>query len=102
MGKFNNPPEGNADPKSREVIYIGETCKRTLKKRWNEFHKAAFKGGDRHSGGKNYREKINDNGSDLYIAFFVPNKEESINSAYIRFKEKKLIQILSFLGCEGG
>lgn len=48
------PPSGPADPLSEAVVYIGETCSRTLAIRWDEFDGSAFLERNGHSGGWEY------------------------------------------------
>ena len=100
LAHFATPPPGNADPQAREVIYIGETCARTLKVRWDNFHKAAFDGGNNHSGGKKYRKDFGDNGGDLFVAAFPVDKlndelcdelNNKLRPLFIRYVERKLI-----------
>ena len=44
LAQFKKQPAGNAEPQVQDIIYIGETCNQTLKKRWGSFHRAAFQG----------------------------------------------------------
>jgi len=93
LAQFKKPPIGNADPQVQDIIYIGETCDRTLKKRWGNFHHAAFQGKKGiHSGGETYREILNDNGDNLYVAAFPVNELSlQLRSLFIRYVERKLI-----------
>jgi hypothetical protein len=92
LAHFATPPPGNANPQTREIIYIGETCARTLKERWNGFHRAAFGKGKNHSGGKKYQEKCGGNGNDLFVAAFpVVELNEELRPLFIRYVERKLI-----------
>jgi hypothetical protein len=47
------------DPLVQEVVYIGETCDRSLRQRWKEFHRSAFDGKKEHSGGVTYHGLFN-------------------------------------------
>ena len=93
LAQFKKPPIGNADPQVQDIIYIGETCDRTLEKRWDNFHHAAFqeKNGI-HSGGETYRKKLNDTGDNLYVAAFPVNElSYQLRPLFIRYVERKLI-----------
>lgn len=93
LAKFNHrPPPGSADPLDKNIIYFGETCRQSLRARWNQFNRSAFKGKAGHAGGKNYRETYGDNGLDLYVAACpVSIPDEALRSSFIRFLERKII-----------
>ena len=93
LAQFKNPPIGNADSQAQEIIYIGETCERTLRKRWDNFHRAAFQGKKNiHSGGETYREKLGDDGNNLFVAAFsVGESDGQLRPLFIRYVERKLI-----------
>jgi hypothetical protein len=75
----------------KRIIYIGETCARLLQ-RWRQFDRAAFKNGQKHSGGRKYRESIAKTSSELFVAACaLIIKDELERSAFIRFLERKLI-----------
>lgn len=93
LARFTTPPRGNADPHTKEVVYIGETCQ-TLEKRWRQFHRAAFEEKNGHSGGKNYRRTFGGNGDNLFVAAFRVNKldlNDKLRPLFIRYVERKLI-----------
>jgi hypothetical protein len=50
----NGSPTGAADPLDAAIVYIGETCTRTLDTRWKEFDGSAFAQRNGHSGGWEY------------------------------------------------
>jgi len=54
LAHFNAPILGNANPQSKEIIYIGETCEQKLAERWHQFHRCAFEGKRGYSGGISY------------------------------------------------
>jgi hypothetical protein len=57
LARFSVPPlDINADPISQQIVVIGQT-RRTLLKRWAEFHAAAFGSGHYHTEGSRYRLK---------------------------------------------
>ena len=96
LAHFRNKPEGKVNPKSKAIIYIGETNS-SLRKRWEQFNRAAFEGKQGHSGGLRYREvyvkkKKNLKNKQLYVAAFpVKDLDESIKPLFIRYIERKLI-----------
>ena len=100
LAKFNSVPSGVAKPLDKRIIYVGETCKNTLKGRLYQFKLSAFKGKLAHSGGKSYREQFSDRGKNLYVAvcpvkdakgiFHVANKEY-LRELFIRYVERKII-----------
>jgi len=92
LAKFKDVPVGNADVLDKNIIYIGETCNRTIKRRLYEFNNSAFRSKDGHSGGWTYNETFKNKGDDLYVAALpVPNLPENIRHSFIRFVERKLI-----------
>lgn len=93
LAQFKKPPIGDTNLQAQEIIYIGETCKRTLKKRWDNFHRAAFKGKKKiHSGGETYRQEFGDKGSNLFVAAFpVSELDNQLRPLFIRYVERKLI-----------
>jgi hypothetical protein len=92
LAHFTSPPIGRADPLSREVIYIGETCDSSLRKRWYRFNRSAFEGKFGHSGGKTYRAICRDRSQDLFVAAFpVQTVDTKLRPLFIRYVERKLI-----------
>jgi hypothetical protein len=93
LAHFKKPPLGNADPQTREVIYIGETCDQSLKKRWRQFHRCAFEGKEGHSGGKTYWKIFADKGGEnLFVAAFpVEELSDEFRPLFIRYVERKAI-----------
>ena len=80
------------DPLDENVIYFGETCNQSLKRRWTQFDLSAFHGIRGHSGGSTYRERFKDDGLELYVAAMpVLITDEQLRSSFIRFAERKLI-----------
>lgn len=91
LAKFVTVPSGNADPLDDNIIYVGETC-RSLRGRWDQFDRSAFKSKRGHSGGRNYRRIYGDIGQYLYVAAMPVNiPDKTLRSSYIRFVERKLI-----------
>ena len=92
LAKFDERPEGEADPKDGRIVYIGETCDNSLKGRWHQFDRSAFRSKDGHSGGWSYSETFKDAGEDLFVAALpVPGLPESLRHLFIRYVERKLI-----------
>ena len=96
LAHFNKPPRRAANTRVREVIYIGETCGQSLRKRWRQFHRSAFEGKDGHSGGKTYRTHRESFGrawrdSLCVSAFPVNSLGDELRPLFIRFVERKLI-----------
>jgi hypothetical protein len=77
----------------KNIIYIGETTKRTLCWRWNKFDKAAFSNGKGHSGGSTYKRTYkNDKREKLFVSASADNsKGEETGTVYIKYLERKLI-----------
>jgi hypothetical protein len=92
LAKFKETPKGNADPKDKHVVYVGETCDNSLKGRWYQFNRSAFQSKDGHSGGWTYNERFKDKGDDLFVAALpVPDLPENLRHLFIRYVERKLI-----------
>jgi len=92
LAKFKEIPIGNADPKDKHIVYIGETCDNTLKGRWYQFNRSAFQSKDGHSGGWTYNDTFKDIGKDLFVAALpIPDLPESLRHLFIRYVERKLI-----------
>jgi len=98
LGRFDEEPPAppvTVDPLDARVIYIGETCGQ-LRKRWRQFHRAAFEQKHGHSGGMTFAEQFCDNRIGaacpwLYVAALPVCMDEPHASAYIRFVERSLI-----------
>ena len=91
LAKFKKIPEGNANANEMSIIYVGETCNQTLKKRWYQFNNSAFRDKDGHSGGWSYESKFKDRGDDLYVAAFPIDLPKNLRHLFIRYLERKLI-----------
>lgn len=93
LAHFDDPPVDPVNPKAKEIIYIGETGKRTFIKRWGEFQNVAFGNKENHSGGKTYKGLFgNSRVNNLYISA-MPVSELSIElrPLFIKYVERKLI-----------
>jgi hypothetical protein len=51
LRRFDVEPTTHLGPVDAELVYIGITCDRTLKKRWYEFNRSAYERKNGHSGG---------------------------------------------------
>jgi len=81
-----------ADPLIPEVIYIGETTRNTLKGRWRQFDRTAFRGKEEHYGGRTYRERIGGDGRLLHVsAWGASDMSEPERSAFIKYVERALL-----------
>ena len=91
LAKFKTVPIGRANPRHKNIIYFGETC-RKLKQRWRDFDQSAFQGKSGHSGGWSYNDEDGDSGKNLYVsAFPVKNLNKELEPWFIRFQERKLL-----------
>lgn len=95
LAHFRIAPAGNADLLAQEVIYVGETCDRTLRRRWRQFHHCAFEGKEKgHSGGITYRRLFGGKDiGELYAACFPVGNllNDKLRPLFIRYVERKLI-----------
>jgi len=74
-----------------QVIYIGESCERTIGKRLYDFDRSAFQAKNGHSAGWTYAEKFGDEGQSLFVSVLPVELQEPGSSAFIRYAERKLI-----------
>jgi hypothetical protein len=95
LAHFNTAPAENADPLTQEVIYVGETCDRTLRWRWRQFHRCAFESKERgHSGGVTYSRLFGGKGIErLHVACFPVGDllDDELRPLFIRYVERKLL-----------
>jgi len=91
LAKFKEVPKGNADTNDKNIIYVGETCDQTLKKRWYQFNNSAFRDKSGHSGGWSYESTFGDKGNDLYVAALPVKLPDNLRHLFIRYVERKLI-----------
>ncbi|MBI5561001.1 MAG: hypothetical protein HY883_06985 [Deltaproteobacteria bacterium] len=93
LAHFSKVQSGRAKRLCGEIVYIGETCANTLKGRWQQFERSAFKGKGGHSGGWTYRQKIKGKKNILYVAYFPVDcrLNEEVRPIYIRHIERRLI-----------
>ena len=96
IARFEADPPESVNPSDDHVIYIGETCSRTLRKRLQEFNRAAHDGVSKHSGGRRFHQVFGDdamesNSDTLFVAVIAVEQSEPHSSAYIRYTERRLI-----------
>ena len=96
LARFTAGCPATVDPLSSEVIYIGETCNQTLKKRWHQFNRSAFEQKPGHSGGQTFDTAFCDEpgastDACLHVAACPVLIEEPHRSAFIRHTERRLI-----------
>ena len=96
IARFDDVPEGAADPFTKEVLYIGETHGRsqTISKRLTMFFKAARIGGGihKHSGGNRFNRELGAELMNIYAAGFAPEFDDKCYlNPFIFYAERKLI-----------
>ncbi|MCP4373702.1 MAG: hypothetical protein GY797_37220 [Deltaproteobacteria bacterium] len=92
LAHFDVAPDKPANPTTKQIIYIGETCNQNLRKRWYQFNRSAFEGKIGHSGGSTYRQVFDNLDKNLYVAAFsVDQLDEELQPFFIRYVERKLI-----------
>lgn len=87
-------PDGAASPLDTHIVYIGETHKQTLAKRWNDFAQSAPTGQKGHAGGRTYHNRFHRLQRNLYVAAYAPKQPKwtsRCRSFFIRHVESKLI-----------
>ena len=96
LADFHTAPLGPANYTDKHIIYVGETTKRTLGTRLDDFHRAAFKGNSgRHSGGVTFTKKYGkSHRTRLYVAV-LPIKciKNPVRSLYIQYLERKFLLV---------
>ncbi len=89
LAHFDTPPS-TIDRKDERIIYVGETCDQTLRKRWARFERSAFRNKGGHSGGRTYFELFGGKGRErLFVAFATPDDDETVLPFRIRYLERK-------------
>jgi len=74
------------------VVYIGETCARSLGKRLDEFARSARTGRRGHSGGRAYHERFGAPQPELHVKVLaVTIADPVLRSVWIRYRERQLI-----------
>jgi len=92
LAHFEREPLGEARPDSREVIYIGETSRGSLRKRLHHYNRSASSGAAGHSGGRTYHEHFHRIRPQLFVAILpVSDPEATLRAARIRYLERKFI-----------
>ncbi len=91
LARFRSEPPPKADPLDASVLYIGETVRQRLGKRWYDFARSAFKKKDGHSGGWAYRKRVATTPRALYVAALPVELAEPHLGAYVRMVERSLL-----------
>jgi hypothetical protein len=96
LRRFDIETTTHPGPMDAELLYIGVTCDRTLKKRWYEFNRSAYERKNGHSGGWTFNSlycgnQIVESHPWLYVSCLPVYLEEPKLSAYIQFIERWLI-----------
>lgn len=87
-------PDGSASPLDERIVYIGETHRQTLAKRWGDFDRSARTGNRGHAGGRTYHERFRTIQSNLYVAAYTPGQSDwtpRCRSFFLRYIESKLV-----------
>ena len=94
LAHFHRVPKGVANPRSRRVIYIGESCA-SLRQRLGQFGRDVFKNRDEHSGAKTYKKKFKTRKRHLLCVAVLSVKKgrrkDDLCHSYIKFTEAKLL-----------
>jgi hypothetical protein len=95
LAHFAKQPVGPGNPKTSEIVYIGETHTQTLRDRLADFHRSAFLVGDKgnHAGGITYFKVFpGDKGDNLCVSIFPPSIliNPKLHATYIMYLEAKL------------
>ena len=91
LAHFDNSPNETIKLVSN-IVYIGETCRQTLKIRLNQFARSASTSNEGHSGGQKYYEKFGGVRNTLYVSVYpVEHLDNPIRPFYIRHIERKLL-----------
>jgi hypothetical protein len=77
-------------PESR-LLYVGETCNQTLRKRLSQFNRSAFMGKPAHSGGTRFNETQTTDINSIQVAVYPILRNEPLSSAFIRYAERAII-----------
>jgi len=92
LAHFHEEPPKQLLTDNKKIIYVGETCNRTLRERWNQFNQSAFTGNKGHSGGRTYFKTFCGQNKKLYVsAFLVNDFKNDLHPYFIRYVERKLI-----------
>lgn len=96
VARFEQKPDGAAQPHAQEVLYIGETHgkSQSIIKRLQKFFKASQVGEmiHKHSGGNRFNRTLGGDLTNLYAAGFSPKiEEEKFLNPYIFYAERKLL-----------
>lgn len=96
IARFDQKPEGHADPLDENILYIGETHgkSQSIYKRLNTFFKAAHVGDmiHKHSGGNRFNRELNGDLTNVFVSAFTPNiQDDHYISPFILYAERRTI-----------
>lgn len=96
IARFEQKPDGAADPNAKEILYIGETHgkSQSISKRLQKFFKASQIGDMvyKHSGGNRFNRLVGNDLTNLYAAAFAPQlADERFLNPFIFYAERRLI-----------
>ncbi|EDM69300.1 hypothetical protein PE36_07427 [Moritella sp. PE36] len=97
LSRYKKSPNGPLNFTSKNIVYIGETTKQSIRTRLNQFGTSAFKRKNGHSGGWTYSEQFLGSTisevvpSDIYVSFLPIDINRYDGAAYIKFVERLLI-----------
>lgn len=69
-------PAGPASPLDEHIVYIGETHRQTLGRRWSDFDRSARTGNRGHAGGRTYHKRFGTIQGNLYVAAYTPEQSD--------------------------
>jgi hypothetical protein len=92
LAHFAEKPPAELDATVDQVIYVGETCAQSLKKRLRNFNRSATTGKFSHSAGRSYFKLFAGIQPTLFVAILpISGSEPALRSARIRHLERKFI-----------
>ena len=92
LAHFSGNPPKEAAASQKQIIYIGETCNRSIGKRLTLVNKSASTGKRAHSGGRTYHKRFRCPAKTLYVSIVaIRQDEKGIPSLRIRYLERKFI-----------
>jgi|GEM_PF-921544 len=96
LARFTGSAPASRDPVDSNVLYVGETCRQSLKTRLYQFSRSAFYRKEGHSGGWTFcdtfnRERPADPPDWLFVSILPVRLEEPKRSALIRLIERQIM-----------
>ena len=92
LAHFSGNPPKKVAANQKQIIYVGETCDRSIGKRLALFNISASTGKRAHSGGRTYHKRFQRPSKSLYVSIVaVRQNDTGIPSLRIRYLERKFI-----------